>query len=383
MNLIRLHPKPIHRSLALRLFSGIVLLLILAQPLSAQPAGKKILLEKFTSAGCPGCPWGGYILDSLTQADPDLIPVAIHLHDQWHVDRMAFPDGDTLIARYRWAQPTVMIDRIKFPDQQRIALVSSMWKTKIDERKQDPVAVSIGANSTYNASTRQLEVTVSGEVLDGMTGDVRVNAYVVESPVSGTGLGYDQLNGYDNNVGNPLYGLGDPIVNYQHKWVVRDMLGGPWGEAGVIPNPAPANTAYSHTFTTTLDTAWNDINCYLVVLVQRYNVDENQRSVANAAQLGLNENLVTDIEFSPALSPGTPVFIAYPNPSADMMYIRNDLTDGTIWRLYDTKGQLMREGAVNGSSLIKMPKGELNAGMYLFEMQFKNQPKAFLKLIYR
>lgn len=380
MNPIR-HSKRL-LALDLKLYAGLLLLLFLAQPLNAQPAGKKILLEKFTSAGCPGCPWGGYILDSLAQADPNIIPVAIHLHDQWHVDRMAFPEGDTLIAHYRWAQPTVMVDRIKFSDQQNIALINPFWKPKIDERKLDPVAVSIGANSTYDANSRQLDVTVLGEVLDGMTGDVRVNAYVVESPVSGTGLGWDQLNGYDNNVGHPLYGLGNPITNYQHKWVCRDMLGGPWGQTGVIPNPAPANTLFSHTFTTTLDTAWNDINCYLVVLVQRYNSDENLRTIVNAAQLGLNENLVTDIELSP-IFPQTPTIVAYPNPSEEVIYIRNDFPEATIWRLYDVNGKVHRQGAVNRSPLLRIEQGDMSPGIYLFQLQFPDDRQAHLKLIFR
>ena len=359
-----------------------VFLLALSSWSFAQPGGKKILCEKFTSVGCPGCPWGGYILDSLSQLDPDIIPVAIHLHDQWHVDSMAFPAGDTLIAIYRWAQPTLMIDRVKFADQQRIALLNPFWQTKINERKQDPLAVSIGANTTYNASTRQLEVEVFGNVIDGMTGDVRVNAYVMESPVSGTGLGWDQLNGYNNNPGNPLYGLGDPILNYQHKYVCRDMLGGPWGQAGVIPNPAPANTSYSHTFTTTLDPNWNDINCYVVVLVQRYNADEEQRNVANAAQLGLNENLPTGLGETQPLTYASYIR-AYPNPTDDVVFVEHPNVDVTIWKLFDTRGRVHKQGAFNGSDKVKIEKGDLTPGLYLLEVRLANGEKEYQKILFR
>lgn len=367
----------------MRLFAGLFLFSLVLSA-NAQPTGKKILVEKFTSAGCPGCPWGGYILDSLSQEDPDIIPVAIHLHDQWHVDRMAFPEGDTLIDLYRWAQPTLMVDRIKFDGQNNIALVSPFWKPKIAERKLDPMAVTVGANSTYDAFSRTLDVTVFGDVLDGMTGDVRVNAYVVESPVSGTGLGWDQLNGYDNNPGNPLYGLGDPIVNYQHKWVVRDMLGGPWGQAGVIPNPAPANTAFAHTFSTVLDTAWNDINCYLVVLVQRYNADENERTIANAAQLGLNENLTTDIPGDyELLTHAGPLLRAYPNPARENVKVIVRQVDADIWKLFDTKGRIIHQGAVNGAEQIEIDRGDIKGGVYLFELRLANGESTYLKILFR
>ena len=79
-----------------------------------------------------------------------------------------------------------------------------------------------------------------------------------ERTVSGVGLGWDQLNGQNNNVGHPNYGLGDPIVGYTHHWVLRDMLGGHHGEPGTVATPAVPGDYFTHTFTTTLDPRWDD-----------------------------------------------------------------------------------------------------------------------------
>ncbi|MEM7039930.1 MAG: hypothetical protein AAF570_23355, partial [Bacteroidota bacterium] len=91
----------------------------------AQPNGKKILLEKITSIGCPGCPWGGYLLDSFLQTDTNVIVVSIHRHDQWHIDSLASPDGDAILDDYMFAHPTLMVDRVKFPDQPRVQLFTN------------------------------------------------------------------------------------------------------------------------------------------------------------------------------------------------------------------------------------------------------------------
>jgi len=354
------------------------LLLIVGTSLFAQPVGKKILLEKITSAGCPGCPNGTVILEGIVQNNPDVIPVAIHLHDQWHVDQMANADGDSILAAYWWAQPTLLIDRVKFDGQTRMSILSPFWQDKINERKLDPVQASMGATSTYDINTRNLTVEVMGNMISGASGEVRVNAYVVETPVSGIGLGYDQLNGSNNNVGHPLYGLGDPIVGYEHKWVLRDMLGGPWGEAGVLPNPAPAGTYFSHTFTTQLDTGWNALNCYLVVLVQHFDPnDDEKRSIINALQLELNESIPTlrDVPIEEAS------LSIVPHPLGEKSLIENPFPHAEELRVLDVEGRLIRKIPITGQSWIQLEKGNLRPGLYFLELSGNGERLAVEKLM--
>lgn len=340
-------------------------LLLLGFQLDAQSSGKKILLEKITSAGCPGCPNGGLILEGIAQNDPNVIPVAIHLNDQWHVDQMANADGDSILAAYWWAQPTLMIDRVKFSDQTRMAILSPFWQDKINARKLEPMQASLGAISSYDPNSRSLSVEVMGNMISSVSGEVRVNAYVVESPVSGTGLGYDQLNGYNSNVGHPLYNLGDPIIGYEHKWVLRDMLGGPWGEAGVLPNPAPAGSYFSHTFTTQLDSGWNALNCYLVVLVQHFDPnDDEKRSVINAMQIELNDNVPTYLE-EPNASSSLRIV---PHPLTERSLVENPFPEAKALHIYDVGGRLVRKMDVAGMEWIAVEKRELEPGLYFLEL---------------
>lgn len=367
--------KPRLRNFLLAFF-----LLALSTPMHSQTNGKTILVEKITSVGCPGCPWGGYILDSLEQEDPDIVAVALHVHDQWHVDSLRCEDGDSVLADYLWGHPTAMIDRVKFSDQNRVSIMSALWKTKIAQRKLDPLDVTIGASSTYDPNSRNLSVTVNGDVLWGLMGDVRVNLYVVEGPVVGMGLGYDQLNGYNNVSGHPLQGLGDPIVGYQHKWVLRDMLGGPWGETGVIPSPAPTGSQFAHTFTTTLDPKWDDTKIYLVGLVQRYNADKFERPILNAVKLGLNEDVLANAE--EAVEAAGEVAI-YPQPMGMEAWVRIPNPEAEELRIYDLQGRLMRTEILGGGDIHRIAREDLVTGLYLVQLWGDGEMMGAKKLILR
>lgn len=342
------------------------------------PNGKKILVEKITSVGCPGCPWGGYILDSLAQADPDIIPVALHVHDPWHVDLMAFPEGDSILSIYKWGHPTLMVDRVKFADQANVAMSSAHWKNKIEARKLDPLEVVIGASTTYDSNSRVLDVTVYGTVLTALTGDIRINAYVVEEPVVGSGLGYDQLNGFDTQQGNPLFGLGNPILNYVHKWVTRDMLGGPWGMAGAIPNPVAGGTGYSQMLSTTLSNDWDANNCSVVVLVQRFDTDTDQRSILNAAQLGLNDNVLATLDAELAKEASISV---YPNPIRDRAVVESPFRANRM-QVFDLQGRRLVDQPTLGRNHI-LDCNSLPAGMYLLELSGANGKAGKTKILVR
>lgn len=358
---------------------SLLIALVLMSGLALAQAPRGILVEKITSAGCPGCPNGTLMLEDLAQQYPEVIPVAIHLHDQWHVDQMANADGDTILAHYWWAQPTAMIDRVRFTDQSRMTLLSGIWGSKIAERQAAPLEVSLGATTTYNASSRSLSIDVQGLVLSPLSGEIRVNAYIVESPVVGQGLGYDQLNGFDNSTGHPLAGMGNPIIGYQHKWVLRDMLGGPWGTAGVIPNSPGANTSFNHNFTTTLSNDWDDNHTSIVVLVQHFDADDEARSILNSISLGMNDNVLLNAE--EALSANAS-FRIYPHPVQEQAVI--GLPPGEIdgIRLVDLQGRIVWEKN-DVLSVEQFSRNDLPAGMYLLQGLREGKVRISEKMVLR
>jgi hypothetical protein len=363
-----------------QLFTALILLSAIS--LQAQPNGKAVLMEKITSAGCPGCAYGGYIMDSVLNTYSNVYSVAIHRADNAHPDSMACADGDSILAEYLWAHPTAMVDRVLWSDFPRVSLTTSQWFSKIDLRLQEPVVATVGGTTTYDSTTRSLSVTVNGFILWNRETDIRVNAYIVEDSVTGIGPGYDQLNGNNNSPGSPTYGLGDPIVGYIHRNVLRDMLGGHHGEAGVVPNPVSAGTPFSHTFTTTLDSDWDTEKMHVLVLVQRHDPDPDKREIYNVNKIPLNGSVLADLDPSLA-SPLSARFQlrAFPNPSADQIRVQFPENGNWTLSLRGLTGQVLERYRVQGDELF-IRKGKLTPGIYFLESTHEDGPPMKLKLVF-
>ncbi|MEM6269443.1 MAG: Omp28-related outer membrane protein [Bacteroidota bacterium] len=358
----------------------VTVLLLAAFTAHTQPNGKAVLVEKITSAGCPGCAWGGYMLDSLQDNFSNVYTVAIHRADNAHPDSMASADGDAILSEYLWAHPTAMVDRVLWSDFPRIPLTTSQWFAKVTQRFQDPVAATVGATTQYNAQTRSLSVTVNGFVLWDMGLDLRVNAYIVEDSVTGMGPGYDQLNGNNNSPTSPLFGLGNPIVGYVHRNVLRDMLGGPLGQDGVIPNPVTAGSSFSHTFTTTLDADWNADNIHVLVLVQKHNPDFEQRQIFNVNRVELNGSVLAST-LEQNSQPLTRTFTLGPNPAGQTSRLL--LPDYDEWRidLIGTTGEVHRRYRVLGEELT-IDRGNLSDGMYLLRIRRPQYRDKIMRIVF-
>ncbi len=330
---------------------------------SAQPVGKKLLLEKITSAGCPGCPNGDLILQNYLAADSNLVPVAIHVNNAAHVDHMFSADGDAILADYLWAHPTLMVDRYKFPGIQYVAGTSGSWSAMINDRKQQPLIGTVGGSTTYTSGDRSLQVHLEGAILWDLSWDLRVNAYIVENGVTGTGLGYDQLNGNNTTQGHPLQGLGNPIVGYVHNWVLRDMLGGPQG-APAFPNPIPAGHLYSYDFTTALDSNIDASQAYIILVLQRYDALKEQREVLNVAKLGLNGAILAGVEM-PARQP---LALLWPNPATDRVHVQvGETADWTV-TAFDLQGRKHMQTVFSGDES-DLNTSSLAAGIYLLRLE--------------
>ncbi|MCS7086502.1 MAG: Omp28-related outer membrane protein, partial [Bacteroidia bacterium] len=199
------------------------------------------------------------------------------------------------------AFPSLTVNRYKMPwpwatglavESQNGSYGASVWNDGVNENRSVPAPVSVSIyEQQFDPDSRQLRVTVRARFYAPIEDNFRFNVYLVENNVTGTGSGYDQRNFLDDEPGTPFFGQGDPIVGYNHKHVLRAMLGGAWGTAGSIPQSVVPDTFYQRTYNYTVPATWKVQDVKVVAMVKRFNSDPLKRPILNAVDNPLTNNI--------------------------------------------------------------------------------------------
>jgi hypothetical protein len=251
---------------------------------------KHVVLEVHTGSWCGWCPDGTVRMDEVEESVANVITVAVH-----NGDGMDIPDGNTISGTFIGGYPSGTVDRFRFDGQSGVEVSRNSWLTRVNERAGHivPVEVSI-VGSTFNEVTRELEVEVGAEFVGSAAGDLRLNCWVVEDSVTGSGSDYDQANYLNSDSGHPFFGAGNPIIGFEHNRVLRSMLGGPWGTAGIIPAMVAPGQTFSHIYTTTIPAGQNVAKMTVVGMVSAYNADVNRREIINAVEAPASPSIFAD-----------------------------------------------------------------------------------------
>ncbi len=280
---------------------------------------KHVLVEEFSTTRCGFCPGGYTRIQQIMQSADSSFTVPVTIHAGFGVDAMTTNDDTAIANTLGNGCPTANIDRLLLPGQQTVAIsVNGMgdtnnnadqwniWKTSVENRRQVLPPCSIYASNTYDSATRVMQVTVSAHYYGPATGPFRINCYVIEDSVTGVGAGYDQNNSNysspDTTGGilNPWFHVGNnnvggvwAITGYVHHRVVRAMLGGAWGSAGVIPGNTTDGGIYTKTYPYTLPAGFRDKFITLVPFVcEYYEFEQTPNDVFNVVSMPLNDSVV-------------------------------------------------------------------------------------------
>jgi hypothetical protein len=312
----------------------LILLSYLTTSLHAQ--SKKVLLEEFTGTACGNCPMGVYYIDSMQAKYDGVIAVSLHAFPPF--DAMHFSAIDSLFSFYAGGVPCGSIDRILWPGEKPVvARQLGSWDTIIRNRLLTDAQLTVSLTAAWNSLTRDVSVDVNINILSNMpSGDYRLNLYVLEDSITGSGSGYDQLNYYDKTAGNPFYGRGNPIIGYVHRHVARALLPSAWGLQGLIPASPLSGQYFKHTFNYTLPTKFQADRIRLIAYVYRFSSDHKTDEVLNAEEKKLISP-PTEIAFHKSDQPS---FKIYPNPTSGKIYFSVDqkISDYYI-RISNTMGQ--------------------------------------------
>lgn len=317
---------------------------------------RNVLIEYCTGTWCQWCPCGKIAIMEFENYFPNTIVLAYH--GSGSDPFINFNGNNILSLMGMTAYPTGTPDRTGNPS----AYISSSGFfeysfTRYIYKPVSPVKIEI-INKTYNPSSRELNVTLNTTALENLTGQYKINYVITEN-----NLIYTQTqNSYCPG------GAG-----YVHKWVVRNMVNSATGEnlntGGVWNN----GQVISKTFTTTINSAWVDNNCNLIIFVYKdasplYGAEIQQTIQTQVTPTGIN-----------GINAGTPIkyelFQNYPNPFNPKTNIIFTVPKKGIvsLKIYDVTGKLIsnyfEDYVKAGYYNVELDASNLSSGVYFYTLK--------------
>jgi len=323
-------------------------------------ADRKIFVEEYTGAWCQYCPDGQVRLNQLVAGNRNVIPAAAHFgFGDPTADQMETDETYEVNIYFSEGHPSASFDRYRRPAEDPVGYSRNTWTTAASQRLNNyKVPVNVSMTHTYNEATRDLSVTVTGKWIGADSGDFRFNVVIVEDSLVGVGDGWDQANYYNTSVSHPYYQAGDPIVGFVHRHVVRDYLGGAWGdETSGIPTRVSSGDEYSKTFTFNIPAGWREDQITLVGMVQEYTADPYNRQVFNSVDTVLLAKTPSSVN-NGVTAPQAQSVLG-PNPVRDnnaTLTLVLPAAQAVSFSLQTTNGQVINSGQL----------GTLGAGTHSF-----------------
>ena len=216
---------------------------------------RKYLIEHFTGDQCGYCPYGMYSIVEYTQQTSTPCIWLSH-HYGYNNDEYTIPESAKIGSTCGVSgAPSMAMNRTKVMGTS-IAfhpgyLVEDGMAETIADKCDTTAEASVVIEHTYNAETRQLDVTVSGQVANTEVTEYLLTVLIKENGLIGKQADYYwswKTAGYKE---------------FMHPCVVRDLL----TVSQLGDTVKVANQAYSMTFTYTVSEKWVAENCNVVAYI--------------------------------------------------------------------------------------------------------------------
>ena len=312
---------------------------------------RTVLFEQFTTAKCPNCPPAHTYLDGIIEPREENIVWMAH-HAGYYTDNLTIPENEAMLVFYNsngTYAPAAMVDRTYFPESGEPGPVMSAYVNAafLDNQISVPSFVTVNiSNIIYDTVSRQLSVTVSGEIVDDQFSSFnspRVSLYIKED-----GIKMSQSGG---------------STNYIHNNAMRDAVSDVWGDADVITSTTVGST-FSKTYNYTRPGVLKPRNLELVAFVTEYNSNVNQRSVLNATEVRLADsvqvNQIGIVEASDV------ELVVYPNPATDYAMVSSNAVITEV-AIINTLGQTIATIPANAEN-VQINTQDLAKGIYMISI---------------
>ena len=236
---------------------------------------RKYLIEHFTTEQCGYCPYGMYsIVEYFEKATTPTIWVSHHAG--FGTDEFTITENQDLVNDLGVdGAPSMALNRTK---QETGEIFHPGYLPEINITDAKKAAMSVNIAHTYDASSRKMEITVSGESSFDTDSKFLLSVLVKENRLVGKQADY-------------YYALGqNSWKEFMHTRVVRDMLTKAAGDTIEL-----VNQAYSKTWSYTIPEKWVAENCCVVA----YITPVGKKPVINAEQVVLVEGTTGGEEYNP------------------------------------------------------------------------------------
>jgi thiol-disulfide isomerase/thioredoxin len=218
---------------------------------------RKVLVEDYTGHTCGNCPRAAVALEPLKSLyGDDLIILSVHAgFFAWpqlpdYPTDFRTPVGDDIDQFFGVSaagNPNGMVNRKEVNGNQILAYTS--WGSEISNNIVLEADAKIEMASTYNAATREIDLTVTTEFINSISGMYKMSAYLVEDNIVADQKNYDV---------SPEH-----VTNYNHRHVLRGSFNGSWGDDvnSTVNTPQPFN------YTLTLDSNYDENEISVIAFI--------------------------------------------------------------------------------------------------------------------
>lgn len=232
---------------------------------------RKFLIEHFTGTWCAYCPYGMMAIDYAVQmSETPYVWVSHHLDDNYSIDggynifSIAATDGI----------PAMMLNR---SNQAQGFSFHPGYLPEMTITDATTAEASVEIEHTYNAETRQLDITVSGQVANTTTTTYLLSVLIKE-------------NGIISGQSDAYFAWGSSWKEFLHPRISRAFLSAATGDRVNVENQA-----YSKTYTYTLNEKWVPENCCVVA----YITPITKKPIINAEQTAIVASTTGGEQFYP------------------------------------------------------------------------------------
>jgi hypothetical protein len=330
--------------------------------------GKVVLGEVATGTWCQFCGVGHDVTDKVKQHyTSTFAPVEVHVNDPME-------DTDYKNAFFGpfagGSTPSGTIDR--GTDLHVLSFEQEFWN-----RVQVAPTAILTNGATFNAATRELEVSVSADFQSAASGSWQVGVILTEDGVTGVGTQYNQVNAYSNDY--------DPLPGYGYDWdvlpssvsssimvynaVARAIVPSFTGAPGSLPTSISNGSTHVNCFTITLPAGWDENNINILSFLRNPagRIDNaGKETFASALANGLANCSATGIHTDLSNADN---FKIYPNPTNGTSYVEviANNNETVILSVMDMTGKTVatRNYQINGASRLPIVTNNLDKGIYI------------------